>query len=107
MKYKIDFINSSYRRSYAQNRTNILTAIDKCYKNGDFVLRAELAEFEKNLAKKITREEISQAAAPTTNPKTGKIIPAIPTAKPDSIATGTKGKIKRLAGRATSERLWK
>jgi len=51
LKYKIDFINSSYRRSYAQNRTNILTAIDKCYKNGDFVLRDELARFEYNLAK--------------------------------------------------------
>lgn len=51
MNYKINFINSSYRRSYAKNRKAILGAIDKCYKNGDFVLRAELAKFEENLAK--------------------------------------------------------
>lgn len=51
MKYKIDFINSSYRRFYAKHRTKILGAIDKCYKNGDFVLRKELALFEHNLAK--------------------------------------------------------
>ena len=49
--YRINFINASYVRSYQQNRKAILGAIDKCYKNGDFVLRAELAKFEKNLAK--------------------------------------------------------
>ncbi len=51
MKYKIDFINSSYRRYYAAHRDKILAAIDKCYKLGDFVLRKELALFEFNLAK--------------------------------------------------------
>lgn len=51
IKYKIDFINSSYRRFYAKHRAKILGAIDRCYKNGDFVLRKELALFEKNLAK--------------------------------------------------------
>lgn len=51
MKYKIDFINSSYRRYYAKNRKKILAAIDRCYKYGDFVLRKDLALFEKNLAK--------------------------------------------------------
>src|SRR3990167_4119860 len=51
MRYKIDFINSCYRRFYAKHRKQILGAIDKCYKNGDFVLRKQLAEFEKNLAK--------------------------------------------------------
>ena len=51
MKYCIDFINSGYRRFYAKHRKQILGAIDKCYKNGDFVLRKQLAEFEKNLAK--------------------------------------------------------
>lgn len=51
MKYKIDFINSSYRRYYAKNRTKILRAIDRCYKFGDFVLRKDLAVFEHNLAK--------------------------------------------------------
>lgn len=51
MKYKIDFINSSYRRYYAKNRAKILKAIDHCYKYGDFVLRKELALFEAQLAK--------------------------------------------------------
>ncbi len=51
MKYKIDFINSSYRRYYAKYRTQILAAIDKCYTNGDFVLRKEVALFEDNLKK--------------------------------------------------------
>lgn len=51
MKYKINFINASYRRFYAKHRKKILSAIDKCYKNGDFVLRDELAKFEHNLAK--------------------------------------------------------
>lgn len=51
MKYKIDFINSSYRRYYAKHRGKILAAIDRCYKLGDFVLRKDLAIFESNLAK--------------------------------------------------------
>lgn len=51
MKYKIDFINSSYRRFYAKHRKQILAAIDRCYKYGDFVLRKDLAIFEANLAK--------------------------------------------------------
>lgn len=51
MKYKIDFINSSYRRYYAKNRAKILRAVDRCYKFGDFVLRKDLALFEHNLAK--------------------------------------------------------
>lgn len=50
-KYKIDFINSGYRRYYAKNRKAILKAIDKCYTNGDFVLREDLAKFEYNLSK--------------------------------------------------------
>ena len=51
MKYHIDFINSGYRRFYAKHGKQILGAIDKCYKNGDFVLRKQLALFEKNLAR--------------------------------------------------------
>ena len=51
MKYKIDFINSSYRRDYAQIRPQVLKAIDKCYSEGQFVLRSEVEKFEKNLAK--------------------------------------------------------
>jgi len=50
-KYKIDFINSSYRRYYQQNRDKILNAIDRCYKYGDFVLRKDVAQFEYNLSK--------------------------------------------------------
>jgi len=50
-KYKINFINSSYRRYYAKNRAKILKAIDECYTKGDFVLRKQLEKFEQNLAK--------------------------------------------------------
>lgn len=51
MKYKIDFINSSYRRYYTKHRKAMLSAIDRCYKMGEFVLRKDLALFEHNLAK--------------------------------------------------------
>lgn len=50
-KYKIDFINSSYRRYYQAHRDEILKAIDECYAKGEFVLRAAVEKFEKNLAK--------------------------------------------------------
>lgn len=50
MQYRINFINSSYRRFYQQHREEVLGAIDKCYTNGDFVLRQDLEDFEKNLA---------------------------------------------------------
>ena len=49
--FKIDFINSSYRRYYKKYRSKILAVTDKCYAEGNFVLRSELASFEKNLAK--------------------------------------------------------
>lgn len=48
--FRIDFINSSYKRFYKKHRKEILNAIDRCYKNGDFVLRKDVEEFEKNLA---------------------------------------------------------
>lgn len=51
MKYKVDFINSGYRRYYKQHRKEVLGAIDKCYANGDFVLRDEVEKFEVNLTK--------------------------------------------------------
>ena len=51
MKYRIDFINSSYRRFFKAHRDEVMNAIEKCYAKGDFVLRDELAKFEKNLAK--------------------------------------------------------
>lgn len=50
MKYKIDFINSGYRRYYKAHRKEILAAVDRCYSQGDFVLRKDLEEFENRLA---------------------------------------------------------
>src|SRR3989344_2546255 len=51
MKYKVDFINSSYRRYYKAHRKEILRAIDKCFALGNFVLRKDVLEFERKLAK--------------------------------------------------------
>ena len=51
MKYKINFINASYRRYYAKHRKQILGAVDRCHKRGDFVLREDVDKFEKNLRK--------------------------------------------------------
>ncbi len=48
-KYKVNFINNSYRRYYNAHRSEILKAIDKCFKYGDFVLREDVRKFEKNL----------------------------------------------------------
>ncbi len=66
MKYKIDFINSSYRRYYAKHRKQILAAIDKCYTNGEFVLRKELSVFEDNL-KKFTKAKHALGVASGTD----------------------------------------
>lgn len=51
MKYRIDFINSSYRRDYKEIRPQVLKAIDNCYAKGNFVLRDEVERFEINLCK--------------------------------------------------------
>ena len=51
MKYKVDFINSSYRRYYKRHKKEILKAIDKCFSLGNFVLRKDVLEFERKLAK--------------------------------------------------------
>ncbi len=51
MHYKVDFINSSYRRYYKAHKKEILKAIDKCFSLGDFVLRKDVLEFEGKLAK--------------------------------------------------------
>lgn len=51
MKYKVDFINSSYRRYYKAHKKEILRAIDKCFSLGNFVLRKDVLEFEGKLAK--------------------------------------------------------
>ncbi|MCK9370398.1 DegT/DnrJ/EryC1/StrS family aminotransferase [Candidatus Dojkabacteria bacterium] len=45
----IDFINSSYRRYYSEHREEILDAIDRCFKGGDFILRKDVEEFEQKL----------------------------------------------------------
>lgn len=50
MSFKINFINAGYKRFYAKHRTEILKALDRCYKNGDFVLRKDVEDFETNLA---------------------------------------------------------
>lgn len=46
----INFINSSYTRFYNEHKEEILGAITKCLENGDFILRAEVEQFEKSLA---------------------------------------------------------
>lgn len=51
MKYKINFINASYRRQFEFFGKKAMKAIEKCYGLGDFVLRDEVAKFEYNLAK--------------------------------------------------------
>ena len=50
MKYKINFINASYRRSFQKYKKEITKALVKCYEKGDFVLREDVDKFEKNLA---------------------------------------------------------
>jgi dTDP-4-amino-4,6-dideoxygalactose transaminase len=50
-KYKVDFINSSYRRYYKAHKKEILKAIDQCFALGNFVLRKDVLEFEGKLAK--------------------------------------------------------
>lgn len=49
MEYKVDFINSGYRRYYTEHRDEILSTIDSVFKRGDFVLRKDLVEFEERL----------------------------------------------------------
>lgn len=51
MKYKINFINAGYRRQHKEFGREIMKRIEKCYAEGDFVLREELEKFEANLAK--------------------------------------------------------
>jgi dTDP-4-amino-4,6-dideoxygalactose transaminase len=50
-KFKVNFINSSYRRSFQKYKKEIMKALEKCYAKGDFVLRDEVDKFEQNLAK--------------------------------------------------------
>ena len=48
--YKIGFINPSYKRYFTEHKKEIMTAIEKCFIGGEFVLRDEVKKFEKNLA---------------------------------------------------------
>lgn len=49
-KYKINFINSSYKRFYKAHAREINKAFKDCAKNGDLILREEVSRFEDNLA---------------------------------------------------------
>lgn len=49
MSYRIDFINSGYRRYFRAHWLEIMWAIFKCFWKGDFVLRDEVKKFEANL----------------------------------------------------------
>jgi dTDP-4-amino-4,6-dideoxygalactose transaminase len=51
IEYKVDFINSSYRRYYKAHKKEILKAVDECFSLGNFVLRKDVLEFEGKLAK--------------------------------------------------------
>ena len=49
MSYRIDFINSGYRRYFRAHWPEIMRVIFKCFWKGDFVLRDEVRKFEANL----------------------------------------------------------
>ena len=49
-EYKINFINSFYKRFYAQHKDEIDKAVLGCIANGDFILRDDVKQFEKSLA---------------------------------------------------------
>lgn len=51
LRYRVDFINSGYRRYWKENGKAVLKLINDCYANGEFVLRKALFDFEKNLCK--------------------------------------------------------
>jgi len=53
MKYKINFINNSYRRFYSQHKKEIDDAIQSCLSRGELTLREEVWDLEKKLAKYI------------------------------------------------------
>ena len=47
---QVSFINESYRRFFEKHRDEIMLAIEKCIAEGQFILRDEVARFEKTLA---------------------------------------------------------
>ena len=48
-EFRVNFINASYRRFYQKHKEEILAAITSCLERGDFIMRRDLDEFEKNL----------------------------------------------------------
>lgn len=48
-EFKVNFINASYRRFYQSHKEEILSAIESCLERGDFIMREDLDQFEKNL----------------------------------------------------------
>jgi len=50
MEYKVNFINSSYRREFKQYGKQYLKAIEKAASQGNFVLRRDVEIFERKLA---------------------------------------------------------
>lgn len=50
MEYKINFINSSYRRFAEQHKDELIGAFWDCVSRGSLILREEVSQFEDNLA---------------------------------------------------------
>ena len=51
MKYKIPFINNSYRRYFTSHEKEVMGAIRNCLSKGELTLRKEVWDLEKNIAK--------------------------------------------------------
>lgn len=51
MKYKINFINASYRRFFNSHQVEIMSTIKNCLMMGDLILREEVSKIERNIAK--------------------------------------------------------
>ena len=49
-KYKIQFINDSYRRFYSVHKSEINTASNECLENGNLMFGEQMEKFEKNFA---------------------------------------------------------
>lgn len=50
MDYKVDFINSNYRRFYSNHKDEIDQAVQKCLSEGQMTLREDVWNLEKNIA---------------------------------------------------------
>lgn len=65
MKYRVDFINSGYQRYWKKNGKKVIRAIERCYAEGNFVLRKPLFEFEKRLSKFLGVKHVAGVACGT------------------------------------------